>query len=99
MYQIRIVPEAQDELICIPAYYRRTIEDGIESHLRSEPCKSSKNCKKLEPLVAQFAYEPPLWELRIGEWRVFYDVDEEAKKVFIRAVRKKPKGKKTEEIV
>jgi len=41
----------------------------------------------------------PIWELRVGEFRVFYDVDEEAQTVFVRAVRHKPPHKTTEEIL
>jgi mRNA-degrading endonuclease RelE of RelBE toxin-antitoxin system len=99
VYRVGIVPEALEELENVPVYYRRAIEDAIERRLSREPCRLSKNCKKLEAVVAKFAYEPPLWQLRIGDWRVFYDVDEENKEVVIRAVRKKPKGKRTEEIV
>jgi mRNA-degrading endonuclease RelE of RelBE toxin-antitoxin system len=37
--------------------------------------------------------------VRIGEYRVFYDVDEETSTVTIRAVRSKPPHKTTEEIL
>jgi len=41
----------------------------------------------------------PVWELRINEYRVFYDVDDAAKQVVVRAVRRKPPHKTTEEIL
>jgi mRNA-degrading endonuclease RelE of RelBE toxin-antitoxin system len=41
----------------------------------------------------------PVWELRIGEYRVFYDVDEQASLVMVRAIRQKPPHKTTEEII
>ena len=41
----------------------------------------------------------PVWELRIGEYRVFYDVDEQASLVMVRAIRHKPPHKTTEEIL
>lgn len=99
MYGIDIVPEAVEELREVPAFYRRILEKLIEAKLPLEPGRPSQNCKRLDPLVTQFIHEPPLWELRAGEWRIFYDIDEERKKVTVRAVRKKPKGKKTEDIV
>ncbi|MGH9881542.1 MAG: type II toxin-antitoxin system RelE family toxin [Pyrinomonadaceae bacterium] len=40
-----------------------------------------------------------MWELRVGEYRVFYDVADEEQVVYIRAIRKKPAGKRTEEIL
>jgi mRNA-degrading endonuclease RelE of RelBE toxin-antitoxin system len=41
----------------------------------------------------------PVWELRVGEYRVFYDVDEASKLVMVRAVRHKPPHATTEEIL
>jgi mRNA-degrading endonuclease RelE of RelBE toxin-antitoxin system len=38
-------------------------------------------------------------ELRIGEHRVFYDVDEAARRMLVRAIRHKPPHKTTEEIL
>jgi mRNA-degrading endonuclease RelE of RelBE toxin-antitoxin system len=50
-------------------------------------------------VVAGFGYVPPLWELRIGEYRIFYDVDRDAATVFVRAIRRKQPGHTTEEII
>jgi len=41
----------------------------------------------------------PIWELRLGEYRVFYDVDEAKSSVTIRAIRHKPPHKRTEEVL
>jgi mRNA-degrading endonuclease RelE of RelBE toxin-antitoxin system len=50
-------------------------------------------------LVPPWDVAPPVWELRVGQYRVFYDVDEGKKVVYVRAVREKPRGKTTEEIL
>jgi mRNA-degrading endonuclease RelE of RelBE toxin-antitoxin system len=50
-------------------------------------------------LIPPWAAEPPIWELRVRGYRVFYDVSEEEKVVYVRAVRKKPPAKTTEEIL
>lgn len=99
MYSIEIVPEALEELSGMPIFYRRIVEKLIETQLTRDPLKPSRHCKMLTPLTTPFAHEPPLWELRAGDWRIFYDVDEEDKRVVIRAIRKKPPGKRTEEIL
>lgn len=99
MYRIEIVADAIEEMKSIPAFHRRLIAAAIESKLPFEPARQTKNRKCLEGLVAGFEHEPPLWELRVGEWRVFYDVDEEDRKVVVRAIRCKPKGKTTGEVV
>ena len=48
--------------------------------------------------LARFQTEP-VWELRIGEYRVFYDVDEQLSLVMVRAIRHKPPHKTMEEIL
>lgn len=56
--------------------------------------------KRLRPLMVPWsmqAEEP--WQLTVDPYRVLYDVDETDKVVFVRLVRRKPPGKKTEEIV
>ncbi len=40
-----------------------------------------------------------MWEMRMGEYRVFYDVDDAERRVVIRAVRRKPPHATTEEIL
>jgi mRNA-degrading endonuclease RelE of RelBE toxin-antitoxin system len=48
---------------------------------------------------APFAFDAPLWELRVGDFRVFYDVDEKTPTVYVRAVRDKPPHATSEEIL
>jgi len=59
----------------------------------------TRNRKQLVGLLPPWDAEPPVWELRVEEYRVFYDVDEAKRIVYIRAVRGKPAGKTTEEIL
>jgi len=48
--------------------------------LSNEPTVPTRNRKEMRPnLIA-------VWELRIGDFRVYYDVDEEESIVYIRAV-------------
>lgn len=97
MFGLRIVPDALEELRRVPAFYRSKVEAAIRQQLRNEPLRATKNRKCLRSGVAGFEYEPPLWELRVGAWRVFYDVEESV--VTIRAIRKKPPTKTTEDIL
>jgi mRNA-degrading endonuclease RelE of RelBE toxin-antitoxin system len=77
----------------------RQIAQAIDERLAHQPLVSTKNCKILGQATASFEYEPPLWELRVGTFRVFYDVDEAGQRVFIRAVRDKPPHAETEEVL
>ena len=48
---------------------------------------------------APFDAVPPIWQLSVGDVRVFYDIDETDKVVYVRAIRRKPPGKTTKEIL
>ena len=81
------------------AYDRKRIIEAMENQLRDEPNQPSRNRKILVNLIPPWTAELPVWELRVGEYRVFYDVSEEDQIVYVRAVRKKPAGRTTEEIL
>jgi len=59
----------------------------------------TKNRKLLDNLVSPWQTVAPIWELRIGEYRVFYDFSAAESIVYVRAVRRKPPGTKTEDIL
>ena len=50
-------------------------------------------------LIPPWTAEPPIWELMVGNYRIFYDVAEEEAMVYVRAIRPKPAGKTTEDIL
>jgi mRNA-degrading endonuclease RelE of RelBE toxin-antitoxin system len=73
--------------------------DAIESQLANTPLTPTRNRKLLANLIPPWEAVPPVWELRVGEYRVFYDVSEQDSAVYVRAIRRKPRGKKTEDIL
>lgn len=99
MYEIRYSPSVADDLGRLTVYWRRTILDSVDQQLSHRPTRETKRRKILHALVPPFEAEPPIWQLRVGEYRVFYDVDEIERIVYVRAVRHKPPHKTTEEIV
>lgn len=88
-----------DDLKKLRAYERKRILDGIEKQLTVEPTRKTRNRKILVGLIPPWEYVAPVWELRAGEYRVFYDVDETTSTVFVRVIRHKPPHKTTEEIL
>ena len=96
-YAISIVPEAIEELRELPMNVRRRIATAIDRDLAHEPTTLSRNRKPLPGLSPSFAHVPPVWELRVGDYRVFYDIEAEERAVFVRAVRFKGQST-TEEI-
>ena len=99
VYDIQFARGAEQDLKKLSAFHRSTILDAIERHLAIEPAKPSRNRKLLVGLVPPWTAEPPIWELRLSDYRVFYDIADEERVVYIRAVRQKPPGRTTEEIL
>lgn len=99
MYRIEISRAAAEDLAGLRAYDRAAIAQGIWEQLLYEPSKPARNRKLLAGQEVPFEAVPPVWELRVGEYRVFYDVDEPGRVVYVRAIRHKPPHKTTEEIL
>ena len=99
MYAIEYAEGVVDDLAGLRAIDRKRILDGIEVQLLHEPTKPARNRKVLIGLVPPWEFVEPVWELRIGEHRVFYDVDDTANTVTVWAIRHKPPHKTTEVIL
>jgi len=99
VFEIRFAEGVEQDLRKIRSFYRKQILDAIEEQLTHEPSMITKNRKRLDNLVSPWETAALIWELRIGEYRVFYDVSDAESVVYVRAVRRKPPGTKTEDIV
>lgn len=99
MFEIRFAEGVEEDLRKIRSFYRNQILDAIEEQLTHEPNMRTKNRKLLDNLVSPWQTVAPIWELQIGEYRVFYDVSAAESIVYVRAVRRKPPGTKTEDIL
>lgn len=79
-YQVFIAEEYDKQLQKLNKSDRILIEKKMEEsvipQLKSEP-NFGTNIKRLKN------YEPPTWRYRIGKYRIFYEVDNEAKEVNI----------------
>ena len=99
MHEIRFARDVEKDLKKLRAYDRKRILDEIERQLLHEPKRPTRNRKLLVNLIPPWTAVPPIWELRVGDYRVFYDVSEEDTIVYVRAIRKKPAGRTAEEIL
>jgi mRNA interferase RelE/StbE len=71
-YAIVLAPKAVRSLRALSAYDAAIVREALETHLRFEPAKVSRNrIKRLRGLA-----QPQYW-LRINDIRVFYDIVEE----------------------
>ena len=68
-FEIRLAPEAVEDLRALKANIRAAVRAALETHLRHEPEKTSRSrIKRLSGL------HRPQYRLRVGEVRAFYDV-------------------------
>jgi len=98
MFEVRLVRGALQDLRRLRGHDRARIIDEIERRLVAQPQEPRRNRKELTALVPPWEHVPPVWELRVGDYRVFYDVDAGARLVVVRAVRRKGRSA-TKEIV
>jgi mRNA-degrading endonuclease RelE of RelBE toxin-antitoxin system len=86
-HEIEFTEEAEMELRALRSFDQAAILDAIEDSLRFEPTRVSRHRKPVVPteLLEEFGIT---WELRVGDYRVFYDVVPTALVVIIRIVRK-----------
>ena len=99
MYSIRYSPGVENDLKRIKVFLRRQIIDAVDKQLSHVPTRITKKRKILHGLIRPFDSDPPVWQLSVGEYRVFYDVDEVERIVYVRAVRHKPPHKTTEDVL
>lgn len=98
-YEIQVHELAVGELAQLRAFDQRRLLAEIRGQLSDQPTVATRRRKCLVDLTPSFEHELPVWELRVGEFRVFYDVQEEGQRVHVRSVRRKGSSQKTEDIV
>ncbi len=98
-YVIDYTDSVEDDLASMRAYERSFVLDRIDEQLLPEPNRQTRNKKPLFGLVPPWLDTLPVWELRIGDFRVFYDIDVEDLVVTVQAIRFKPPGRTTEDIL
>lgn len=79
-YKVVFEPDAMEHLRAISARDRGVMLDAIDQQLSVGPTEETRNRKRLRP------NELARWELRVGAYRVFYDVLESESEVRVLAV-------------
>ncbi len=79
-YTIEFSEDAKRQFGLLTARTRAILLDAIEKQLTHQPTVATRHRKllRVNPLAD--------WELRVGEYRVFYDVDEEQVLVLLIAI-------------
>jgi mRNA-degrading endonuclease RelE of RelBE toxin-antitoxin system len=87
-YRIEYSPDAEDHLRALTARQQVIVLDAVDRHLGHQPNVETRRRKPMRPNpVAP-------WELRIGNLRVYYDIEGEPETVvYIRAVGVKERNR------
>jgi mRNA-degrading endonuclease RelE of RelBE toxin-antitoxin system len=80
---VEITKRALDNLKALRKRDQQIVYDAIAVQLTDQPEKPTRNRKRLE----ENQLAP--WELRVGSFRVFYDVDRESQTVVVIAIGQK----------
>ena len=74
-YRIRAAPEIYDHLVRFNKHDQRLILDALPRQLGHQPTVETRNRKRLEanPIAP--------WELRVGRYRVYFEVQEEPERI------------------
>ena len=83
MFRIEFTSGAVDDLRALRRYDQEQVIGAIDGQLTDQATESSRNRKRLRPNRLSE------WELRVGEFRVFYNADVEQAVVTIEAVGQK----------
>lgn len=79
-YSIRFTPQAAEQLRALRKFDQVRIRDAIVRHLRFRPDAETRNKKVLNSELLT------MFELRVGDFRVFYDVISETDEVVVAAI-------------
>lgn len=99
MFQVLFVDDSSEDLKHLRAFDRVRIIDKIEEQLTHEPTKPTRNRKLLVGAQNPWDSEKPVWEVRVEDHRVLYDVDLEDQIVRVRRIREKRPDQRTEDIL
>ena len=82
-FEFEFVRSARADLAFFEVFIRRQILDSMDLHLRYQPMAATSRVKPLRP------NQVGNWELRVGDYRVIYDVDEDLRQVTIKVIGEK----------
>lgn len=86
-YEVVVAQSAQQEFGKLEARWRSALKTAMQTHLEHQPKQESKSrIKRLRGL------RHPQYRLRVGEFRVYYDVNDEMRRVEVLGVVRKPES-------
>jgi mRNA-degrading endonuclease RelE of RelBE toxin-antitoxin system len=87
-YTVEYSPEAIKHIRALPADRRAMVVDQVEQRLTHEPTVPARNRKRMDPDKKLFVAP---WELRLGDVRVYYAVEEQKAIVLAVGIKEREK--------
>jgi mRNA-degrading endonuclease RelE of RelBE toxin-antitoxin system len=89
VFSVELSPSSKLDFDGLRKYEQQRVIEAIEGKLQMDPnvTTRAKKCLGSEE-TANFVFTPPLWQLRVGDYRVFYDVDDNEKGIYPRGAQK-----------
>jgi len=98
-FEVEWDEEAFEDFERLRAYDRQRISATIEAHLILTPDEVQGPIKYIDTLIPPWSESPGIWQLSVIPFRIFYDVFRDERRVYVQAVRRKPHGKQTKDIL
>lgn len=92
MYRVKYSLLSLRQLRRITMYQRRRIMNAIDDLGESDP-RSRSTVKEIRGIKPPWEGRSPFFQLRVGEYRVFFDIDDDDAVLLVNAIRHK--GRKT----
>ena len=91
-YTIRVSPGAEQDVKSLRPFDQKKIVEGMEAHLGWEPTKVSRS--RIKQMVQPFWCQ---YRLRIEDFRVYYDVNQENRTVTVLRILEKGQAETRQE--
>ena len=82
-YAVEFTAESQGHFLRLSAHEQRTVRDTLATQLRYEPAVATRNRKPLH------ANPYATWELRVGDLRILYDIEDDRRVLVVLIGRKR----------
>lgn len=98
-FTVEFAVSAREELRGMRPFDRQAVLERIRQVLTSQPDVETKNCKALHGLKVPWDQVGETRELKVDEYRVFFEIETGKQNVVINAIRHKPPHMTTEDIL
>ena len=98
-FTVELASSAREELRSMRPFDRQAVLEKVRQVLTSQPDVETRNCKALHGLKVPWDQVGDTRELKVDEYRVFFEIELGINNVVVKAIRHKPPHLTTEDIL